>query len=82
MISSLTSTPLPDPVPLLSEDRLRSLAQTYNRADSPVWIHNLQGECIYVNPSAERRQPDPRPLVFDILDYQGRLIGRLETISN
>jgi hypothetical protein len=67
---------------LLSEDRLRSLAQTYNRSESPVWIHNLQGECIYTNPVAERVRPDLAPLVFDILDHHGRLIGRLKTIEN
>lgn len=82
MISSFSSTPLSDPTPLLSEDRLRSLARTYNRADAPVWIHNLQGECIYVNPPAERLQAEVSPLLFDILDHSGRLIGRLRTIPN
>ncbi|MBI4580014.1 MAG: hypothetical protein HY718_09955 [Planctomycetes bacterium] len=82
MIASLSSMPLKDPVPLLSEDRLRSLAQTYNRVESPVWIHTLQGECIYLNASAERMQAECRPLVFDILDHCGRTIGRLKTIPN
>lgn len=82
MISSLSSTPLADPAPLLSEDRLRSLAGTYNRVESPVWIHNLQGECIYLNPSAERFGTDFSPLLFDILDHGGRVIGRLRTIPN
>ncbi len=82
MISSLSNTPLSDPTPLLSQDRLRSLAQTYNRVDSPVWIHDLKGDCIYNNPSAERLATNDRPLVFDILDHHGRLIGRLKTISN
>lgn len=83
MISSLSSKPLNDPTPLLSEDRLRSLAQTYGRAESPVWIHNLQGECIYLNTHAERMSPPTeRPMVFDIMDYCGRVIGRLKTIPN
>jgi PAS domain-containing protein len=82
MISSLSSKPLSDPTPLLSEDRLRSLARTYNRAEAPVWIHNLQGECIYVNPSAEKLQTQASRLLFDILDHGGRLIGRLQTIPN
>jgi len=82
MISSLSSTPLSDPAPLLSEDRLRSLARTYQRVDSPVWIHNLQGECIYLNPQAERLQVAPSPMLFDILDHNGRVIGRLGTIAN
>jgi hypothetical protein len=82
MISSLSSRPLSDPPPLLSEDRLRSLAGTYNRVESPVWIHNLQGDCIYLNPSAERFQAQSPPLQFDILDHGGRIIGRLRTIPN
>lgn len=82
MISSLSSTPLSDPAPMLSEDRLRSLARTYQRVESPVWIHNLQGECIYVNASAECFHADRTPLLFDILDHSGRVIGRLKTVSN
>jgi hypothetical protein len=82
MISSLSSTPLSDPTPLLSEDRLHSLARTYSRVNSPVWIHNLQGECIYLNPPAERAPSECRPLTFDIVDHNGRTIGRLRTLSN
>lgn len=82
MISSLSSKPLSDPVPLLSEDRLRSLARTYSRVESPVWIHNLQGECIYLNPPAERSACDPSPLLFDIIDHGGRVIGRLKTVPH
>jgi hypothetical protein len=80
MISSLSSKPLSDPVPLLSDDRLRSLARTYNRVESPVWIHDLHGECIYVNPPAERLDREPSPLLFDIVDHGGRVIGRLGTV--
>lgn len=82
MISSLSSKPLSDPAPLLSEDRLRSLARTYNRVASPVWIHDLKGECIYLNEPAERVPADCSPLLFDILDHNGRVIGRLKTIPN
>lgn len=79
MISSFSSTPLSDPELLLSEDRLASLAQTYERAASPVWIHNLQGECIYVNASARHRPAVGDAGTFDILDHHGRVIGRLRT---
>jgi len=82
MISSLSIKPLSDPAPLLSEDRLRSLARTYNRVDSPVWIDNLQGECIYSNSPAERFTRRDRLLLFDIVDHRGRVIGRLRTIPN
>ncbi|HOA71889.1 MAG TPA: PAS domain-containing protein [Phycisphaerae bacterium] len=82
MISSLSSKPLNDPTPLLSEDRLRSLARTYQRVESPIWIHNLQGDCIYVNPPAERITAPVSPVLFDILDHNGRVIGRLGTIPN
>ena len=81
MIASLSNKPLSDPTPLLSEDRLKSLAQTYSRVESPVWIHNLQGECIYLNPPAERIATAP-PMVFDIVDHHGRIIGRLRTMAN
>ena len=66
---------------LLSEDRLRSLAFTYSRVETPVWIDNLQGDCIYVNPAAERISASP-PKVFDIIDHGGRMIGRLRTIAS
>ena len=82
MISSLSSKPLSDPAPLLSEDRLRSLAHTYSRVESPIWIHNLQGECIYLNDSAQRMTRQPAHAVFDIMDHHGRIIGRLRTMAN
>lgn len=83
MISPLHPRPLADPVPLLSEDRLRSLARTYDRATSPVWIHDLRGECIYANQPAEGAEPERLGvLVFDIVDHRGHTIGQLKTASN
>ncbi len=80
MIAPRTPRPLDDPAPLLSRDRLRSLAGTYDSSVSPIWIRDVGGEYIYANSTA-RETPEVMPRsAFDILDHNGRTIGRLETI--
>ncbi|MCL2330823.1 MAG: hypothetical protein FWC56_05935 [Phycisphaerae bacterium] len=74
-------TPAHQPNSLLSEDRLHSLALTYSRVETPVWIDNLRGDCIYANPPAERISASS-PKVFDIIDHDGRMIGRLRTMAS
>jgi hypothetical protein len=66
----------------LTNGTLTALARTYDGVASSVWIHDLEGDCVYRNASA-RTWPEPPHggLGFDILDHAGKPVGRL-TLSD
>jgi len=79
MISSLAQPPLAEPPPVLSQDHLQVLAQTYDRVPVPVWIHDLEERCVYRNPCAgQGPRGEAETLVFDIVDHRGRTLCRLK----
>lgn len=79
MISSLVQPPLADGPPVMSEDHLRLLSQTYERVPVPIWIHDLEERCVYRNPRAEAgTRAGEETLVFDIVDHRGRTLCRLK----
>lgn len=83
MISSLAQPPLADGPPVLSDDHVRLLSQTYERVPVPIWIHDLEERCVYQNPSARRQaQLDGETLVFDIVDHRGRTLCRLKASTS
>jgi hypothetical protein len=72
-----------EPVSSLSAEQLASLAGTYDRVSIPVWICDLWNRCVYRNPSAARMPPGTQaPLMFDIVDHESQVIGRLATSAS
>ena len=66
-----------------TEDRLSSLAATYDHATCPVWILDANGRCVYQNARAHRALREGRPLLqFEITDQTGNVIGQLTTLPD
>jgi len=64
-----------------TDEQIASLARTYGSAIHPVWITDFQDRCVYRNiPATRDKHPMNGALAFDILDHNGRVIGRLKTI--
>lgn len=64
----------------LSENHIRSLAQTYDRAADPIRVEDPSGGCIYQNrPAAQQELSHRRHATFDIIDHTDRVVAHLRT---
>jgi hypothetical protein len=70
---SRTSPPEPN--------EISRLAETFQDAIQPVWIHDPSGLCLFCNRLAEKRDPRGATIVFDLLDHEGRLFARMSTVE-
>ncbi len=68
------------PLQPLSDRQLRGLACTFDRVAAPVWVEDPRGVRLYANRAAgSDGSGKPTPLSFEILDHDGRIVGRLKT---
>ena len=82
MVSS-TGTPLGRMMSVFTDEQLASLERTYGRVRHPVWVRDFTDRCVYRNPPASRQTcPPEAPLVFDIVDHNGAVVGTLATVVN
>ena len=82
MVSS-TGTPLGRMMSVFTDEQLASLERTYGRVRHPVWVRDFADRCVYRNPPASRQPcPPEAPLVFDIVDHNGTVVGTLATVVN
>lgn len=65
---------------VLSEDQLRNLARTFDRAALPVWVDDPAGGCLYSNRAAGSAGGPKSSASFDILDHSNRVVARLRTV--
>lgn len=64
----------------LSDRQVRSLACTFDRVTAPVWVEDSGGLRLYANRAAGTDgAAEPASLFFEILDHDGRIVGRLKT---
>ena len=80
----MTTSTLDAPTGVAAEpwhEQLAFLAQTFADSAQPVWIHDLDGRCLYANPTAQRRPPSNSALRFELFDHAGIPRARLITIA-
>ena len=63
----------------LDREGLARLADTFDDALTPVWIHALDGRCLYANRRAGNSRPGPGVLKFDLLNPEGQLVAHMRT---
>ena len=64
-------------------EHLASLARTFDGVDHPVWIHDSDERCLYINAAARRldRTTDTA-LRHEIVDHADRVVGRLTVAAS
>jgi hypothetical protein len=76
----MTTAVAQPPAGSLTAERLTLLARTFEEALQPVWIEDNAGHCLYRNAPAARNNRRSGDMVLEIVDHQGRLVGRLRTL--
>ena len=78
-MTSAVATPVPtDGPPVLTEEYINSVAQTYGDCAQPVWVHDLWMRCVYRNRRAiEAFSSNGKTIVSEIIDHANRVVGHL-----
>ena len=81
MTTMMIEAPALQTIDGLSDEQLELLAQTFDDAAEPVWIHDLSDRCLYANAGARGRKPGRDALRFQMCDYTATALAQVITAA-